>query len=65
MLAANQEVVRRAIGAGGKVYPPYAPALPAGGWQEHYGASTWRRFAAARRRFDPNNILTPGAGIFG
>lgn len=26
---------------------------------------TWQRFAAAKRRFDPNNVLTPGAGVFG
>jgi FAD/FMN-containing dehydrogenase len=25
---------------------------------------TWQRFAAAKKQFDPNNVLTPGAGIF-
>ena len=64
MLAANQELVRRAIAAGGKVYPPYAPALTAEGWRDHYGASTWERLAAAKLRYDPNHILTPGAGVF-
>ena len=49
----------------GKVYPPYAPVLSADGWREHYGTSTWDRLAAAKRRHDPNTILTPGAGVFG
>jgi len=25
---------------------------------------TWRLFAAAKKRFDPANVLTPGTGIF-
>jgi len=33
-------------------------------WQRHYEPATWRRFAAAKKQFDPNNVLTPGAGIF-
>ena len=27
-------------------------------------ARDWQRFAAAKNRFDPINVLTPGAGIF-
>jgi FAD/FMN-containing dehydrogenase len=29
-----------------------------------YGPETCRRLAAAKQQFDPNNILTPGPGIF-
>ena len=64
MLAANHALVVRVQAAGGKIYPPYCPILSKEQWQVHYGAETWQRFAAAKRRFDPNNVLTPGAGIF-
>jgi cytokinin dehydrogenase len=64
MLAANDALISRLLDAGGKVYPPYAPALSPAQWQQHYGPATWQRFAAAKTRFDPNNVLTPGAGIF-
>jgi cytokinin dehydrogenase len=64
MLAANHALVPRVQAAGGKIYPPYCPILSQAQWQAHYGAEIWQRFAAAKRRFDPNNVLTPGAGIF-
>ena len=64
MLAANHALLPRLQATGGKIYPPYCPILSQEQWQAHYGADTWRRFAAAKRRFDPNNVLTPGAGIF-
>ena len=64
MLAANHALVARVQAAGGKIYPPYCPILSKEQWQVHYGAETWQRFAAAKQRFDPNNVLTPGAGIF-
>jgi cytokinin dehydrogenase len=64
MLAANHALLPRLQAAGGKIYPPYCPILSKEQWQTHYGPETWARFAAAKRRFDPNNVLTPGAGIF-
>ena len=64
MLAANHALLPRLQAAGGKIYPPYCPILSREQWQVHYGQETWQRFAAAKRRFDPNNVLTPGAGIF-
>jgi cytokinin dehydrogenase len=64
MLAANRTLVPRLYAAGGKVYPPYAPTLSRDEWREHYGPETWRQFAAAKKRFDPANVLAPGAGIF-
>jgi cytokinin dehydrogenase len=64
MLAANQALLPLLLAAGGKVYPPFAPILSHEQWQEHYGMEAWARFAAAKKRFDPNNVLTPGAGIF-
>ena len=64
MLAANRRLVARALEQGGKVYPPFAPVLSSAQWQEHYGLATWQRSAAAKKRFDPNNVLNPSAGIF-
>ena len=64
MLAANHALLPRLQAAGGKIYPPYCPILSNEQWQVHYGPETWQRFAAAKRRFDPNSVLTPGAGIF-
>jgi len=64
MLEANRALLPRLLEAGGKVYPPFAPILSPAQWQEHYGEGTWRRFAAAKRRFDPSSVLTPGPGIF-
>lgn len=64
MLAANRTLVAIAMESGGKIYPPFAPILSPAQWAEHYGDATWRRFIAAKRRFDPAGALTPGAGIF-
>ena len=64
MLAANHALLPRVQAEGGKIYPPYCPILSKEQWQVHYGPETWQRFAAAKRRFDPNNVLTPGAGLF-
>jgi cytokinin dehydrogenase len=64
MLAANQALLPRVLEAGGKIYLPYAPVLSKTQWQQHFGVETWQRFAAAKKQFDPNGVLTPGAGIF-
>ena len=64
MLAANDALLPRLQAAGGKIYPPYCPILSKEQWQVHYGPETWPRFAAAKRRFDPNNVLTPRSGNF-
>jgi len=64
MLLANLRLAARALELGGKVYPPFAPVLSASQWQEHFAEAIWKRFGAAKQRFDPNNVLNPGAGIF-
>ena len=64
MLAANERLVANALDQGGKVYPPFAPVLSRAQWERHYERATWKRLAAAKRRYDPNNVLTPGVGIF-
>ncbi len=39
---------------------PFTPA----DWANHYGPATWARLTAAKRAFDPANVLTPGPGMF-
>ena len=64
LLAATNALLPRVLAAGGKIYPPYCPILSKQQWLEHYGPDILQRFAAAKKRFDPNNALTPGPGIF-
>jgi cytokinin dehydrogenase len=64
MLTANQLLVERCLKDRGKIYPPFAPPMSRENWQLHYGPRLWQRLAAAKKRFDPNNVLTPGAGVF-
>lgn len=61
---ANLAIIARVTALGGKAYPPYAPYFTRAVWQEHYGPATWRRLVAAKRRFDPRGVLTPGPGVF-
>jgi len=32
-------------------------------WKRHYGP-TWQSVQAAKTKFDPKNVLTPGHGMF-
>ena len=64
MLIANDRLVHRCLAVGGRIYPPLAPILSRENWRRHYGDRAWKRFAAAKKRFDPNDVLTPGAGVF-
>ncbi len=64
MLASNRALYDQARAMGGSRYsigaiPDFTPA----DWQAHFG-SAWNAFANAKRRFDPDNILAPGQGIF-
>jgi cytokinin dehydrogenase len=63
MLTANRELFDQARRLGGYAYPIGSiPTTPAD-WHQHYGP-LWPFLAAARRRYDPAGILTPGQGIF-
>ena len=65
MAASNRILYDRARTLGAKIYPVSAVALTRADWKEHLGPAVWPRFAAAKRQFDPNGILTPGPAIFG
>jgi FAD/FMN-containing dehydrogenase len=64
MLARNRSLFERARRAGGYRYPIGAVQFNELDWIQHYG-ELFPAFLAAKRIFDPGNILTPGPGIFG
>jgi cytokinin dehydrogenase len=64
MLAANRALYEQARDVGGTQYPIGAIPFRRADWVEHFG-DQWRKLVAAKRRYDPNRILTPGQGIFG
>ena len=45
------------------LYPVSAFAMSSEDWKEHFG-SRWPLLAEARRRYDPDNVLTPGYEAF-
>ncbi len=63
LLEVNRDLYDRATAVGGTHYPVGAIPLTPADWQAHYG-DRWPEFRAAKRRFDPRNVLTPGQGIF-
>ncbi|MFL6114331.1 MAG: FAD-binding protein [Catenulispora sp.] len=63
MLAANRELFLKAQALGGTVYPVGSVPMNGDDWRVQYG-DRWAAFRAAKRRFDPHGILTPGQGIF-
>ncbi|WP_224245698.1 FAD-binding protein [Hyalangium gracile] len=64
MVAHNRQLFERNRSWGGTHYAISAIPLSHEDWRRHYG-SVWEGFAAAKRRYDPDNVLTPGPGIFG
>lgn len=63
-LELNSTFLKRALDVGAVRYPPFGGMTTPSDWRAHYGDSLYGRFAAAKRRYDPRGILTPGAGIF-
>lgn len=63
LVAANRVLYDDAVVAGGKRYPISAVPMEPRDWVNHYGGSYFR-VVASKARFDRNNTLTPGQGIF-
>jgi FAD/FMN-containing dehydrogenase len=63
MLARNRNLFEQARKLGGYAYPVGSIPMTQRDWRQHFGPQ-WPAFAAARRRYDPAGILTPGQGIF-
>ena len=65
LLASNRELLAKMTAAGGKRYAPYSMVISPAEWQEHYGPQLWQRFSEAKRKYDPNRVLSPEPDIFG
>lgn len=63
VLAMNRTLYERARDFGGTRLTTSAIPLSQADWIQQYGPA-WKAFSDAKRRFDPNNVLTPGPGIF-
>jgi FAD/FMN-containing dehydrogenase len=63
MLARNRRLFEKAREAGGTRYPIGALEFDRRDWIRQYGL-LWPAFVERKRRFDPDNILSPGSGIF-
>ena len=63
MLESNRALYESARDVGGKQYPIGAIPFSRADWVEHFGPQ-WPKLVAAKRKYDPNGILTPGQGIF-
>ncbi|WP_141331992.1 FAD-binding protein [Myxococcus sp. AB025B] len=59
----NRAIVDRLTALGGKIYPVDAVPLSPADWRRHFHPH-WERFVHAKRRYDPDHVLTPGQGIF-
>jgi FAD/FMN-containing dehydrogenase len=64
VLDANLKLWERVKSRGGERYAGYGavPFTPQH-WARHYGAA-WPRLVAAKKTYDPKNVLTPGPGMF-
>jgi len=62
-VARNRAVYDRIRSAGGMLYPVSALAMSAQDWADHFGPG-WPSLREARRRHDPDGILTPGYDLF-
>jgi cytokinin dehydrogenase len=63
LVAENRTLFEGARALGGKRYPIGSIPFSAADWAEHFGDS-FPALAALKARHDPNNVLTPGQGIF-
>lgn len=63
MVAHNRLLFERNRSSGGMHYTISAIDCSLEDWKQHYGPA-WKGFADAKRRYDPDNVLTPGPGIF-
>ena len=63
VMDSNRAMLERMRAIGGKRYTPYSMYLTPTDWEEHFGPAAWRRLTAAKKKYDPNNVLTPGPGI--
>lgn len=63
MLADNRKLFEQNRNIGGYRYSVDAIPFSQKDWQQHFHP-VWGKLVSAKRRYDPNNLLAPGQGIF-
>lgn len=63
LLAANRSAFEAVRVGGGTQYPVGSVPFTRQDWRRHFG-NAYPGLAAARRRYDPRGLLTPGQGVF-
>lgn len=63
MLDDNRKFFEKNRDIGGTRYPVDAIKFSSEDWKQQF-RPVWGRLVSAKRRYDPNNLLTPGQGIF-
>ena len=63
LVAMNRTLYERARDLGGTRLTTTAMPFSQADWIQYYGP-VWESFRSAKQRFDPNNVLTPGQGMF-
>jgi FAD/FMN-containing dehydrogenase len=63
MIALNRTLYERARDMGGFRMTSSAVPMTQADWMRHYGP-VWPTVQAAKRKYDPKNVLTPGHGMF-
>jgi FAD/FMN-containing dehydrogenase len=63
IIALNRKLYERAREIGGYRMTSSAVSMSQDDWKQHYG-SVWQTVQAAKVKFDPKNVLTPGHGMF-
>ncbi|WP_329391916.1 FAD-binding protein (plasmid) [Streptomyces sp. NBC_01351] len=62
MVDQNRRLYDIAVGMGAKRYLVGSIPMTTADWKKHFG-NRWTGFVNAKRKYDPNNILTPGQGF--
>jgi cytokinin dehydrogenase len=63
LVAANRAIYERVRRAGGTLYPVSAFPMSRRDWRRHFGPA-FNRLRDAKRRYDPDDVLTPGYEVF-
>ena len=58
----NKDIYQRVRAAGATLYPVSALPLSKAEWRDHFGPA-FGQLEAAKQRYDPDRILTPGYDI--
>ena len=63
MIAQNRALFDACTAIGGKRYPIDSVPMSHDDWEDHF-EPVWDDFEDAKETYDPNNVLSPGQGIF-